>query len=183
MSLSPSRAGRGQTNLDFVVGVSLFIVAIVFVWMFLPNLFAPFTASGSHGDTVTADRAANRLASGTPGHGTGPSTVDESCLVAFFDDSYTDLRCGFDASAPIAQRLGLLSNTPVKVTVKSDIDGDGNKSILSWNKNTLGNAFTEGSGDVTLVDGGKPGSSSEIAIVRRAVSIDGQEATIIVKTW
>ena len=52
---------RGQTAIDFVVGMGVFLLAVAFVFAFVPSMFAPFFAPGI-GDPVTADRAANYLA-------------------------------------------------------------------------------------------------------------------------
>ena len=178
-----SRDRRGQTNLDFVVGVSLFIVAVIFVWLFLPNLFAPFTASGAHGDSVAADRAANRLANDVPGNGTGPSQVDELCLVSFFNSSLSDRRCGFNNSDPIGERLGLRGNAPVNVTLVGDVDKDGNRSLLYWQGFGRGNQFNETSGSTRLAIGGQHGSQTNTNVARRAVFVDGQRMTIFVRVW
>lgn len=57
----PRGAGeRGQTAIDFVVGMGVFLLAVGFVLMFVPSMFAPFFGGGI-GDPVTADRATSYL--------------------------------------------------------------------------------------------------------------------------
>lgn len=62
MSASRSRVAgeRGQTAIDFVVGMGVFLLAVGFVLMFVPSMFAPFFGAGI-GDPVTADRATSYL--------------------------------------------------------------------------------------------------------------------------
>ena len=197
-----SRDRRGQTNLDFVVGVSLFIVAVIFVWLFLPNLFAPFAGDDVHSDGVAAERAANTLANDLPSNGSDMAHVDQDCLVAFFEGPRNDAGCGFDNSTTLAERVGLRANTPLNITIQGDVDGDGNKSTLCWTGEPGGISSQYGlnvpmgglnetgppcvsphSGKFPLTAGGQPGSNTQTNVARRAVIIDGQRATIVVRTW
>jgi hypothetical protein len=52
---------RGQTNLDFAFGVSLFVLALVVTFALVPNLLAPFEAPVGNDQTVKANRANAQL--------------------------------------------------------------------------------------------------------------------------
>jgi hypothetical protein len=52
---------RGQTNLDFAFGISLFVLALVVTFGFVPNLLAPFEAPVGNDQTVKANRANAQL--------------------------------------------------------------------------------------------------------------------------
>lgn len=51
---------RGQLSLDFLIGISVFLLAFIFVFAFIPGLFVPYT-SNSDELTMTADRLAMTL--------------------------------------------------------------------------------------------------------------------------
>lgn len=51
---------RGQTPIDFMTGMGVFLVAMAFLAAFIPAMFAPFQQPGI-GDPVVADRSASHL--------------------------------------------------------------------------------------------------------------------------
>ncbi len=59
--MSISLCDRGQTTQDFIVGIGVFILAVAFVFSFLPTMLTPFDSSTSGGETAQADRIADRL--------------------------------------------------------------------------------------------------------------------------
>ncbi|WP_424357865.1 DUF7287 family protein [Methanocella sp. MCL-LM] len=52
--------GEGQTSLDFLIGITLFLLVFIFVFAFIPRMFTPFQ-SNSDELTMAADRAAGVL--------------------------------------------------------------------------------------------------------------------------
>ena len=54
------RTDRAQTGIDFLVGASVFLIAVGFVFAFVPSMFAPFGGSGVD-DALIADRSATQL--------------------------------------------------------------------------------------------------------------------------
>lgn len=56
-------ARRGQTLQDYVIGVSVFLLATAFVVGFIPTLFTPFTAPVDASQTAQADRYAAEVLS------------------------------------------------------------------------------------------------------------------------
>ncbi|WP_222919418.1 hypothetical protein [Natrinema sp. SYSU A 869] len=59
-TISISLAERGQTTQDFAVGIGVFLLAIAFVFSFLPSLVTPYESSGG-AKTAQADRIADRI--------------------------------------------------------------------------------------------------------------------------
>lgn len=112
---------RGQTTLDFAIGMSVFLIAVAFVFSFIPGMLEPFTGS-NEAKTVVADRVADSLAEGMLGSPERPYILDGDCTVAFFDPasentdddgtyeaakgSNTVTDCTFD-DLPMRERLGL----------------------------------------------------------------------------
>ncbi len=75
---------RGQTGLDFLVGMSVFLLAVGFVFLFLPTMFDPFVATGTS-NALVADRSAAQLAEETLVDPTQPNVLDDAKVEAFFD--------------------------------------------------------------------------------------------------
>jgi hypothetical protein len=80
---------RGQTTLDFAVGISLFLISVAVVVSFAPNLVEPFSDGGT-ADTVVANRAASQLVQGTLADPSQPYVLDKACTVAFFAPENSD---------------------------------------------------------------------------------------------
>lgn len=80
---------RGQTTLDFALGVTVFLLTVAFVFSFTPGMLEPFTASTQQ-ETAASDRLADQLAQemlvADPGE---PYRLDRECTVIFFE-SRTD---------------------------------------------------------------------------------------------
>ncbi|WP_436347606.1 DUF7287 family protein [Natronorubrum sp. FCH18a] len=79
--MSISLRDRGQTTQDFVVGIGLFILAVAFVFSFLPTMLTPFDSSTSGGQTAQADRIADRVVHEFSGDSSTPTEIE-------WDDSY-----------------------------------------------------------------------------------------------
>lgn len=75
---------RGQTTLDFAIGVSIFILVIVFTFTFVPTTLQPFEESAQR-ETATADRIAEQLASEVLAEPTDPYVLDQACTTIFFE--------------------------------------------------------------------------------------------------
>ncbi len=107
-------SARGQTGIDFLVGATVFLIAVGFVFAFVPSMFAPFFTGGT-GDTLSADRAATQLAERElvedPAN---PAVLNQSKVDEFFDD------CG---PSDLDERLALGSER-VQVELGTDTCGD-----------------------------------------------------------
>lgn len=81
---------RGQTTLDFAVGVSIFLVVVAFVVAFVPTMLDPFEG-GAQEETAAADRLAGELATDIlVEDAETPYVLDRGCVVAFFALENTD---------------------------------------------------------------------------------------------
>ncbi|WP_226040884.1 hypothetical protein [Natrinema sp. DC36] len=58
-TISVSFDERGQTTQDFAVGIGVFLLAIAFVFSFLPSVITPFDSSVGGAETAQADRIAD----------------------------------------------------------------------------------------------------------------------------
>ncbi|MFP8955224.1 hypothetical protein ACLI4Y_00735 [Natrialbaceae archaeon A-CW3] len=59
-TVSISLADRGQTTQDFAVGIGVFLLAVAFVFSFVPTLITPF-ATSTTSETAQADRIADEI--------------------------------------------------------------------------------------------------------------------------
>ncbi|MEY7847867.1 hypothetical protein AB7C87_01505 [Natrarchaeobius sp. A-rgal3] len=79
---------RGQTTQDFVVGLGLFVLAVAFVFMTVPNFIATPTGSLDGGDLAQGDRVASTIVSETETE--TPNELDGTAIIDY-DDNYDDL--------------------------------------------------------------------------------------------
>lgn len=83
------RPDRGQTTLDFAVGMSIFLIAVAGVISFTPSLLEPFEGGGTE-DTIVANRVASQLVEGTLTDPEQPFVLDKACTTAFFAPENSD---------------------------------------------------------------------------------------------
>lgn len=57
-TVSISLDERGQTTQDFAVGIGIFLLAMAFVFSYVPTLLTPFSAGEGTAETAQADRIA-----------------------------------------------------------------------------------------------------------------------------
>lgn len=162
------RAGRrGQTTIDYSVGVGVFLLAVAFIFLFLPSVFAPFTAEG--GDRlVLADRSADQLAADLLVETeTNPTALNATCTVEFFDADGDVGACRYDedGSDPAAA-LGI-SQVGVDLNVTVRRTGGGIRTVDG----------------TRLAAGDEPGPGDDVAVARRAVLLDGRQSRLVVRVW
>ncbi|TKX75572.1 hypothetical protein EXE46_03755 [Halorubrum sp. GN11_10-6_MGM] len=131
---------RGQTVLDFVVGMSVFLVAVGFTFTFVPSLLEPY-AVGEGATVIVAERGAARLAESSLAApslaASGPAaTLSHACSLAFFDgvDPETasdESDCEWAANADdLHAELGVSDRRGLNLTVTqhgsvASLDADG----------------------------------------------------------
>lgn len=152
---------RGQTTLDFTVGVSVFLAILVFVFGFVPTMFAPFE-SDTGSDAATANRVADRLSADVLADTTRePSVLNETCTVGFFDADggppVAGCRYGTDA-ADLEMTLGVDSFIHVNVTIEND-------------------------SGTRLAAGEAPTSADDPVIAKRAVLLSDEQNRLFVRVW
>jgi hypothetical protein len=127
---------RAQTQLDFAVGVGVFLVVTAFVLSFVPGMLEPFE-SGNQEETVAANRVADQLVGGMLGSPDEPYVLDRECTIVFFEvaddnvdgngdgfnEPYSDAEtydvdnCNFDDD-PVVERVGLDTNPSLNVRIR-----------------------------------------------------------------
>ena len=160
---------RGQTAIDFLAGMTVFLVTIGFVLSFVPGMFQPFeTDTGAN--MVAADRGAALLVEDALVEGSGtPGVLNETCTAEFFDaDGDTD-GCRFaDDADDLPGALGLDELREVNVTIESG----GSLETLPGD-----------AGSVTTAGGPAPASTDDVIVATRVVLVDGRQATLYVRVW
>ena len=195
MTRSPSRdRPRGQTTLDFAIGISLFLVVIVFVFSFVPGMLQPFVVTGAE-HPVMADRLGDRLAQGQLGHPEEPFVLENDCAVEFFNDSRYDdglgspSDCRYDGNA-LHERAGVTNTSNLNVTLEGNASaGVDGSTTLCWDGGTdsLAQEASSDCGDSdddTLTTGGAPPTANDATVTaRRVVSLAGEDVTMKVVVW
>lgn len=167
---------RGQTGVDFVVGVAIFLLTTGFVFGFLPGMLAPFgeaTASPLYGDRIVDDLVYDTLADGAT-----PATLDTQCTLAFFGvTSATD--CRFDTADSHREVIGLPARYEFNISVQA-LDGNGTRVPLYGNAD----GTVSRTGDTRLVTGDAvPDEYGSVTSVSRHVRVDDTDAVLVVRVW
>jgi hypothetical protein len=176
MSPDMSR-NRGQTTLDFAIGTSVFLLAVVFVVAYAPTLFDPF-AGGTGTDLLVADRAATSLSADLLAASTAePGTLSTGCVVAFFeeDGSLADEECAtaFDVAGETAFEQALsLDGRNANVTIQALDTSSAEPAEIRW----------DGS-DTELTRSNSGSAQREVAVATRTVSIGGNQYRLTVRVW
>ncbi|MEF8884967.1 MAG: hypothetical protein V5A44_07595 [Haloarculaceae archaeon] len=178
----PAGALRGQTTLDFAVGMSIFLLTLAFVFTFVPGMLAPF-GDTTQAETAAANRIAENLTTGTLGDPDAPYVLDRQCTVEFFNASTGN--CDFDGTTT-ADRVGVVDWQPVNVTIRGDQNDDGVSNILCFDGSDFveRSACTPASGHVVLSGGPDPaGSSGKTVSATRVALLDDRDVTVEVVMW
>lgn len=173
-----SAGDRGQTPIDFVVAMGLFLTVLAVTVWFLPGLLAPTTGASDH-STVT-DRSVTRIAGpllGVPGT---PSTLNGTCTVAFFGGPGGSA-CPFNPSDPVADRVGLSSGYQLNVTVERNVTGGPEREVLCMDAGGLG-ACT-GSGTRLATGPAPPADGGSTTTAYRVVALENRTVRLNVRVW
>lgn len=179
---------RGQTTLDFAIGISIFLAVVLFIFVFIPGILSPFTASAQD-ETVSADRVADRLSKGMLASPSEPHVLDEYCTKEFFNNEGTNTGCGFSNEQPVEQQVGVSGSFQnVNVTIRGNVSSaTSDNDILCWDTDGGDTGVVEkpncDSSDVPLTRGATPSSSASTVTSTRIVSLDGTDVTMRVEVW
>lgn len=178
---------RGQTTLDFAIGMSVFLITVAFVLSFTTGLTDPFM-DGGQSHPVTADRVADTLAGGMLGEYAEPSVLDDECTTAFFGGPNPG-DCNFDPSTPLRERVGVEgrpagTGPAVNVTVRGTL-GSGGTALLcrDTGSGTIVEAGTQSCDVPYRIGDTPPGGTESVVVARRTGSIDGYDAVLLVRVW
>lgn len=171
--------------MDFVLGVSIFLVSILFVFTFVPGTLQPFT-QGPQAETAAADRVADTVVMDQLATEDDPYVLDGPCTAALLSDA-AGTGCGFDG-ATLSSRLDLTAMQEVNVTMRGN-PGGGDLERLCWDRSADEVVPASGScdvsaGDVVLVTGEPiPQHRASVVTAKRIVRIDGTLAAVEVRMW
>ena len=184
---SARRCGdRGQTTIDFAIGISVFLAVLLFIFLFIPGILSPFTASAQD-ETVSSNRVADQLATGMLASPSDPYVLDSYCTVEFFEDDASG--CSFE-NEPLEEQLGVATSYQnVNVSLRGNLTG-GSQETLCWDStepdtgvNVSSSTACDDPGDTDLTRGDSlPDFEPSVTSVR-VVSIDGKDATLYVRMW
>jgi hypothetical protein len=177
---------RGQTSIDFAIGMAVFLGVVLFVFTFVPGILQPFDLSGEEEPAVSnqiADSLTQDLL-GSPGQ---PHVLNTYCTVSFFDgnESATS-RCRYDSTSP-AEQFDLAETQNVRIVMSETFEEDDRPS-LCWTPEGDGGPELD-SGDCTADDielatgSDPPGNDTSTVTARRVVSLHGQSVTMEVLVW
>ena len=114
---------NGQISLDYLIGVTIFLLTFIFVFAFIPGMFSPFH-SNSDEITMAADRTAavlveNVLAAGGAGD-KQPCILDTAAVNQFTSDLSSPA-----TSTQIRQSLGLNTSGSTQYNLEVVIEEQG----------------------------------------------------------
>ena len=189
---------RGQTVIDFAIAMGVFLVAVAFVFTFIPSLTTPFV-EGNQDRSVTADRVASHLAEGALGDPADPFVLNDTCATDFFAGR-SNSDCGYSGS-DFYERVGVNDDRlGVNVTVEqvnTTASGD-DRFRTVCHKGSVGVIHEENATfdcDTRYVAGDESGDQSSVVVARRIVTIPGCDfdtgstdvkscdATLKVRVW
>lgn len=181
--MEQGREERGQMNFDLLVGVSIFLITLGFVFAMVSGLVDPFVGNQEH--TLIADRIATLLGDGALA-ADRPSVLNASCAYGFFNASYlahngTECRVGFQANkSDLHDRLEIHHRYSVNISFYRFENGNGGKAILC----TDGSELIDCPGETKLAAGPvAPSSRGSSVSARRVLVLDGVDVVLEVQLW
>lgn len=108
---APGRSDRGQTPQDFAVGISIFLVTVLFVFAFVPSVLQPSRAGEEATLTTVGDRVASGIVSNLSAPGR-PNHLDESKVGEFVDTHDGNV-------SEFRSEYGLATYRQVNVTIRT----------------------------------------------------------------
>jgi hypothetical protein len=163
-------ATRGQTTLDFAIGVGVFLLVVAFVVAFVPTIFEPFERTDR--GTQVADRLATSLSTDLLGDPGSPYVLDDRCTRAFFEQLDTGVdappECRYNTTAETTSEVFALGDrTGVNVTVE-ELDGGIATSAVTGRRFAAGPPVPDG---------------RSITAARRVVRVEDEPYRLVVRVW
>lgn len=179
---SQEKGTRGQTTLDFTIGISVFLGAIIFIFLFAPGILTPFTVTGQS-EAVTVDRTADYLTQDALGNPDQPYVLDRGCTVAFFDRNASDdpvtnaHDCRYEM-APLNEQVGLAEYRTVNVTILGNLTGGTQLEQLHWDRDTRNLTESSNANTVRLSIGDDLKQRRATTTATRVVTLHGEDVTM-----
>jgi hypothetical protein len=177
------RSGRGQTTLDFSVGISVFLLVVAFAFLFAPGFLQPFTQAPAE-ETVVANRVADKLTSDLWGSPNTTYVVDDDCAVPFFDSGAASPDGCKYTGTTVNERVNLSDRHSVNVTVWGNLSSTTGRRVLCYDQDD--EVLSERScaaGAQRLAIGANPNDQQTVVNARRVVSLAGEDVTLEVEVW
>jgi hypothetical protein len=118
--------------------MSIFLISLAFVFVFVPGMLEPFSAS-TQTETPAVNRVADDLTQRTLGNASRPYVLDSACTRAFFTGG-APAACRYGPGTT-AERVGVKPRIPVNVTIRGDLNDDGTTETLCWNGDASPGAY------------------------------------------
>ena len=165
-----SDSRRGQTTLDFAVGMSVFLLTVIFVISFAPTMFDPFVG-GSGTKLIVADRVATTLSGDLLAASTAePGILSVACVAEFYDEDVEGASCNTNANLDDFDGSLSLDGRNANVTIHELGEPASNPATPGW--------ATDG-----LTTSNSESVPSDVAVATRTVSIDSQQYRLTVRVW
>ena len=175
---------RGQTTLDYAIGISIFLAVLIFIFLFIPGLLQPFS-TGAQDNTVSANRVADQLTNSLLGSPRDPFVLDSHCTVTFFSNS-TAARCDL-SPAPVEEQLNTDPNRQsLNVTIQGNVTQSGvEQELLCWDtqSQSVENASDSSCNEPFARGDIPPQNNAESVKATRVVSLNGIDVILSVETW
>lgn len=182
---------RGQTTIDFAIGMAIFLGVMVFAFSFVPGILQPFELSDDEGPALS-DRIADSLSQDMLGSAEQPHVLDRYCTVAYFDDSQdASDECNYDDNS-LEEQFSLDSFQNVNVSLKGNVtdQGDGTEQ-LCWadeqgphdEPGLVEKGHDDCNGNVLSKGDDVPDGQGTTVTARRVVSLHGESVTLEVVLW
>ncbi|WP_052721396.1 hypothetical protein [Methanococcoides methylutens] len=170
---------EGQVTIDYLMGITIFIVALFFIFQYSAGLFTPFQ-SNSDEVTLVADRVATSITEMEMNAGDirTPNLIDENKAGDYFKDLSTP--SGYD---DIVQDFGLRGDYhryDLNVTLE-------NKTIM--NNIEIVTLSSTSNGEVTAMAGnplplsGNIGQTKRIVLIEDSITGETETAILSVRVW
>jgi len=183
-----SRRDRGQTTLDFTIGVTIFVVVLAGVFLFVPGTLQPFEEGGQE-NIVTVNRVADQLSEDLLAQPTDPYILQEDCTVTFFQNPVSSpSECEYTGGS-LQERAGYGDFQFVNVSIRGSVDGSDDVEQLCYDSaNAAGSRLESGSdcgepADTRLTAGSNLAGVESSVTARRVVELDTQTVFLVVRLW
>ena len=164
---------RAQTVLDFAIAMGIFLLALAFVFSFVPSLTAPFV-DGDQEMSAASDRTASHLAEGALADVNETHVVREPCLSAFFENDTAPDECGFTGD-DTRTHLGISDRIHVEVELVRRENSE--EQVLCLDEEDM--VTHEGTGDCDglyfNVSTGGSSTGQSTTVTRRTVTVASED--------
>lgn len=165
-----NQSSKGQTTIDYTIGITLFIGVIGGVYLLLPTIFDPLSSSAT-ANAILSDQIATQLTTELL-NAEQPGTLDAVCTTVFFSQNTSlDGDCSFTADDSIETIIGVDRDTDVAITVRE----------LSTESEPVGTTQIDG---VTYdLQRQTSEQRQNTAVSTRTVRINGELHRVTVEVW